>query len=138
VLSDNGKFLVHISDVSCYNVLSIHLFICHTSHKNSILPQCAASVRSAAQEKFCSKIPVCQAVPLSVPQCELHLHTKLHIQFLQTLTLSNPIFLPHAHPPTLIYFGWERGCWITCNYPTVLKHMACRETERVQPALSVG
>jgi hypothetical protein len=37
------------------------------------------------------------------------------------LTLSNPIFLPPAYSPALIYFGWERGWWITCNYPTVLK-----------------
>jgi hypothetical protein len=37
------------------------------------------------------------------------------------LTLSNPIFLPTAYSPALIYFGWERGWWITCNYPTVLK-----------------
>jgi len=37
------------------------------------------------------------------------------------LTFSNPIFLPTAYSPTLIYFGWERGWWITCNYPTVLK-----------------
>jgi hypothetical protein len=38
-----------------------------------------------------------------------------------TLTLSNPIFLPPAYSPALIYFGRERGWWITCNYPTVLK-----------------
>jgi hypothetical protein len=37
------------------------------------------------------------------------------------LTLSNPIFLPPAYFPTLIYLGRERGWWITCNYPTVLK-----------------
>jgi hypothetical protein len=37
------------------------------------------------------------------------------------LTLSNPIFLPIAYSPALIRFGWERGSWITCNYPTVLK-----------------
>jgi hypothetical protein len=41
--------------------------------------------------------------------------------FLNTLTLSNPIFLPHAYSLALIYFGWEKGWWITCNYPTVLK-----------------
>jgi hypothetical protein len=39
----------------------------------------------------------------------------------QMLTLSNPIFLPIAHSPALICFGRERGWWITCNYPTVLK-----------------
>jgi hypothetical protein len=37
------------------------------------------------------------------------------------LTLSNPISLPPANSPALIYFGRERGWWITCNYPTVLK-----------------
>jgi len=37
------------------------------------------------------------------------------------LTLSNPIFLPTAYSPALIYLGRERGWWITCNYPTVLK-----------------
>jgi hypothetical protein len=37
------------------------------------------------------------------------------------LTLSNPIFLPTAYSPALICFGRERGWWITCNYPTVLK-----------------
>jgi hypothetical protein len=38
-----------------------------------------------------------------------------------TLTLSNPIFLPNAYSPARICFGWERGWWITCNYPTILK-----------------
>jgi hypothetical protein len=37
------------------------------------------------------------------------------------LTLSNPIFLPPAYSSALIYFGRERGWWVTCNYPTVLK-----------------
>jgi hypothetical protein len=37
------------------------------------------------------------------------------------LTLSNPVFLPTAYSPALICFRWERGWWITCNYPTVLK-----------------
>jgi hypothetical protein len=39
----------------------------------------------------------------------------------RTLTLSNPIFLPPLYSPALVYFGRERGWWITCNYPTVLK-----------------
>ena len=57
-----------------------------------------------------------------------------------SLTLSNPIFLPTAYSPALIYFGQEGGWWITCDYNHLFtsKHMACRETERVQPALSVG
>jgi hypothetical protein len=37
------------------------------------------------------------------------------------LTLSNPNFLPPAYFSALVYFGRERGWWITCNYPTVLK-----------------
>jgi hypothetical protein len=39
--------------------------------------------------------------------------------FFKALTLSDPIFLPPAYSPALIYFGRERGWWITCNYPTV-------------------
>jgi hypothetical protein len=54
----------------------------------------------------------------------------------ELLSLSNPIFLPPAYSPPLIYFGRERGWWVTCNYPTVLKEKT--ETERVLPALSVG
>jgi hypothetical protein len=37
------------------------------------------------------------------------------------LSISNPIFLPPAYSPALIYFERERGWWVTCNYPTVLK-----------------
>jgi hypothetical protein len=33
----------------------------------------------------------------------------------------NPVFLPPAYSPALIYFGQERGWWATCKYPTVLK-----------------
>jgi hypothetical protein len=39
----------------------------------------------------------------------------------QNLTLSNPIFLPPAYSPAVVYIGWERGWWVTCNYSTVLK-----------------
>jgi hypothetical protein len=39
----------------------------------------------------------------------------------QFLTLSNPIFLPTAYSSALICFERERGWWITCNCPTVLK-----------------
>jgi hypothetical protein len=42
-------------------------------------------------------------------------------RFSWLLTLSNPIFLPLAYSPALIYFGRERSWWFTCNYPTVLK-----------------
>jgi hypothetical protein len=37
------------------------------------------------------------------------------------LTFSNQIFLAPAYSPALISFGWKRGWWVTCNYPTVLK-----------------
>jgi hypothetical protein len=37
------------------------------------------------------------------------------------LSLYNPFFLPPAYFSALIYFGRERGWWITCNYRTVLK-----------------
>jgi hypothetical protein len=49
---------------------------------------------------------------------------KMHsivIYYFIILTLSNPIFLPPAYFSALIYFGQERGWWIACNYPTVLK-----------------
>jgi hypothetical protein len=39
----------------------------------------------------------------------------------RTLTLSNPNFMPPTYSPALIYFVRERGWWVTCNYPTVLK-----------------
>jgi hypothetical protein len=42
-------------------------------------------------------------------------------RFSWSLTFFNPIFLPPAYSPAFIYFGRERGWWITCNYPTVLK-----------------
>jgi hypothetical protein len=47
--------------------------------------------------------------------------TSLVLFYVTVLTLSNPIFLPTAYSPALICFGRERGWWITCNYPTVLK-----------------
>jgi hypothetical protein len=45
-----------------------------------------------------------------------------------TLTPSNPIFPPPAYSPALIYFRRERGWWITCNYPTVLKEKNRKST----------
>jgi hypothetical protein len=54
------------------------------------------------------------------------------------LTLSNAIFLPTAYSPALFCFGRERGWWIACNFAAVLKEKKHGETERVQPALSVG
>jgi hypothetical protein len=57
----------------------------------------------------------------------LHLHCRQRNS--STLTLSNPIFLPPAYSPTLIYFGRERGLWVTCNYPTVLKEKNMNRNE---------
>jgi hypothetical protein len=51
------------------------------------------------------------------------------------LTLSNPIFLPTAYSPALIYFGRERGWCITCNYPTVLKEKTWRNRKRTTCAI---
>jgi hypothetical protein len=46
----------------------------------------------------------------------------LNIIFKQCiLTFPSPIFLPTAYSSALTSFGRERGWWITCNYPTVLK-----------------
>jgi hypothetical protein len=45
------------------------------------------------------------------------------------LTFSNPISLPTAYSPALICFGRERGWWITCNYPTVLKEKIIEKQE---------
>jgi hypothetical protein len=42
-------------------------------------------------------------------------------QIWHRLTLSNPFFMPTAYSPAFICFGRERGWWITCNSPTVLK-----------------
>jgi hypothetical protein len=56
---------------------------------------------------------------LLVAQCLNQLRYRVHLE--THLTLSNPIFLPTAYSPALICFGRERGLWITCNYPTVLK-----------------
>jgi hypothetical protein len=51
------------------------------------------------------------------------------------LTLSNPIFLPTAYSPALICFGQERGWWITCNYPTVLKEKTQRNRKSTTRAI---
>jgi hypothetical protein len=42
------------------------------------------------------------------------------------LTLSNPIFLPTAYSPALIYCGRERGWSITCWLKSVLHEEKCR------------
>ena len=42
------------------------------------------------------------------------------------LTLSNPIFLPTAYSPALIYCGRERGWWITCWLKSLLHEEKCR------------
>ena len=57
------------------------------------------------------------------------------------LTLSNPIFLPTAYSPAFISlpFSYKQNCANTMHdHLFTSKNMACRETERVQPALSVG
>jgi len=74
-------------------------------HINTLLPRACSTCRLQK--------PVKCFMSVSTPSAP----TKQWIQ----LTLSNPIFLPTAYSPALTYFGWERGWWITCNYPTVLK-----------------
>jgi hypothetical protein len=49
------------------------------------------------------------------------------------LTLFNPIFLPTAYSPALICFGRERGWWISCNYPTVLKEKNIEKQKEYNP-----
>ena len=72
--------------------------------------------------------------------------TAMSTAVLSLLTLSNPIFLPTTYSPALIYlhpssmpFSYKHNrANTTHNHLFTSKHMACRETERVQPALSVG
>jgi hypothetical protein len=52
-----------------------------------------------------------------------------------SLTFSNPIFLPTANSPAFIRFGWERGWWISCNYPTVLKEKTWRNRKSTTCAI---
>jgi hypothetical protein len=49
---------------------------------------------------------------------------------LAALTLSNPIFLPPAYFPAVIYFGRERGWWVSCNYPAVLKREKHKQKQK--------
>jgi hypothetical protein len=56
----------------------------------------------------------------ALPRIDFHVSLKKSALFL-SLTLSNSIFLRTAYSSALICFGRERGWWITCNYPTVLK-----------------
>jgi hypothetical protein len=46
----------------------------------------------------------------------IKLQNNTYYNILMYLTFSNPIFLPPAYPPALVYFGLERGWWITCPY----------------------
>jgi hypothetical protein len=71
-----------------------------------------------------------QSLPSQSPAVAILYQNKQNLEksaFRQTvykwtwLTLSNPIFLPPVYSPALIYFWRERGRWVTCNFPTVLK-----------------
>jgi hypothetical protein len=64
---------------------------------------------------------VCHALCWLCSSCIFTMHHYTHCFYVVYLTLSNPMFLPPACCPALIYFGWEGGWWVTCNYPTVLK-----------------
>jgi hypothetical protein len=67
-----------------------------------------------------------------------YIHSYTYICNTCTLVFKtqNVFLLPPTYSLALIYFGLEGGWWITCNNPTVLKEKT--ETERLQPALSVG
>jgi hypothetical protein len=66
--------------------------------------------------------PPIQWVPgLSRGQSGRRVALTTHPHLVPRLTLFNPIFLPTAYSPALICFWRERGWWITCNYPIVLK-----------------
>jgi hypothetical protein len=61
-----------------------------------------------------------------MPRTAFRLQVKLERKHRQKNTTNrlNPLqsnFSPTAYSPALICFGQERGWWITCNYPTVLK-----------------
>jgi hypothetical protein len=59
----------------------------------------------------------------------------VNLSLFEELTLSNPIFLPIAYSPAFICFGRERGWWITCNYPTVLKEKTWRNRKSTTCAI---
>jgi hypothetical protein len=94
-------------DVTLYSVRQYPIFPKHFTPLNigTYLPHYTVYHAQDNLHKYCCK--------------NLTSHTQEHSQ--KHLTLSNPIFLPPAYSPALIYFGWERSWWITCNYPTVLK-----------------
>ena len=48
------------------------------------------------------------------------------VQVAVILILSNPVFLPTAYSPAVIYCGRERGWWITCWLKSVLHEEKCR------------
>jgi hypothetical protein len=82
---------------------------------------------------------------LKIPSSS-HIEHAVCIMKTNRLTLSNPIFLPTAQSPVLIYlhpssllFSYKHNrANATHSHLFRSKHMACQETERVQPALSVG
>jgi hypothetical protein len=61
-----------------------------------------------------------------------HLRTNISgmPQRTDVLTLFNPIILPPAYSPALIYFGRKRGWWVTSNYPTVLKDKNLKQKQK--------
>jgi hypothetical protein len=114
---------MHIKSVYFPTDLKRRLVTKHNTIKKIFLLHCILHVNA----KVCSVDVVCRFQKLQkVKTVGLHLwsysqHPALiHTRHFQ-LTLSNPMFLPPAYSPALIYFGRERGWWIICNYPTVLK-----------------
>jgi hypothetical protein len=111
----------------------LYLFLCYAGYSFSVATHhicrfTASSLSSASSFVSLSVAHLNSGLPLLFLSSSYQFNYSLrllvtspllHISI--SLTLSNQIFLPTAHSPTLICFGWERGWWITCNYPTILK-----------------
>jgi len=76
---------------------------------------------------FSCKKGVCNFSPLSFLSNESHCPQKSTLQYRR-----------HLHPSSLPFSYKHNRTNTTHNRLFTSKHMACRETERVQPALSVG
>jgi hypothetical protein len=77
-------------------------------------------ITKECQNFLCTFSSTCSTNSCPITSIEI-MSTLYQVPEARRLTLSNPIFLPPAYYPTLIYFGRKRGWWVTCNYPTVLK-----------------
>jgi hypothetical protein len=90
----------------------VFTFPCYSHTPFSAIMLLLVPLSFLAETRSCSRPPLLLQTAFQIAQ----LHAVR-----PSLTLSNPIFLPPAYSPTLIYFGRERGWWVTCKYPTVSK-----------------